>query len=311
MIQMKNYEFTFSVFTPTYNRGFLLHRVFESLNHQTIQNFEWIIVDDGSTDNTKQIIDDFKKNSKFPIVYHWKENGGKHTAINMGVKIARGYFFAIIDSDDWYNKTALEKMLQYWNTIEEEKKNDYCGVTGLFTYQDGSIVGKKFPSDIFDVRDIELIYVHKVHGDKIGINKTDVMKEFPFPEELGSFVTEALIWNRKGMKYLTRFVNESFAFKEYQKKGLSDNGLIHAIKSSRATVTVLKEVLQSGMKLPFSVLLKVNINYIRYAIHAQVNSNEMRIVINKKLFLLYFSIAFLIVIRDRFAIRKWRLSKTK
>ena len=108
---MKHNPFAFTVFTATYNRVSLLPRLHESLRTQTFQNFEWIIVDDGSTDDTRQLITSWSSASPFPIRYIWKPNGGKHTAINVGVRKATGYLFAAIDSDDYYVPEALERML--------------------------------------------------------------------------------------------------------------------------------------------------------------------------------------------------------
>lgn len=305
MAKIEEFIYPFTVFTPTYNRAELLKRVFKSLEKQTFKHFEWIIVDDGSIDNTSAVVDEFKKTAQFPIEYHWKPNGGKHTAINYVVKIARGYFLAEIDSDDWYADNALERLLYHWNKLEDEKKNKLCGICGLFAYEDGSLVGSRFPADIFDSTDIEIIYVHKVKGDKIGINRIDVLKEFPFPEDFGNFVTEATVWNRKGMKYPTRFINEVIAYKEYQKKGLTDNGRMIAIQNALSSTVVLRELLECGITLPIDVHLKTIINYIRYSIHSQQNFIKVRMkTFNKIWLLICMPISALLFLRDLFYMRR-------
>ena len=99
-----------TVFTPTYNRGYTLENLFNSLLVQTNKNFEWLIVDDGSTDNTEDLVNRFKDVSSFKIRYIKKKNGGKHTAINCGVNLAEGFLFFIVDSDDQLTKDAIENL---------------------------------------------------------------------------------------------------------------------------------------------------------------------------------------------------------
>ena len=156
------YSYTFTVFTPTYDRSDLLKRVYDSLEEQTYKDFEWLIVDDGSTDSTRDFIENLQSTASFDIHYSWKENGGKYTAINQGVSEARGRYFAIMDSDDWYLPDALEKMLECWNHVPDETKNSYKGVCGLFEYESGVFVGSKFPKDIFESNDIEIFYIYLI-----------------------------------------------------------------------------------------------------------------------------------------------------
>lgn len=112
----------FTVFTATYNRGDLLHRVYEALLVQTNQNFEWLIIDDGSTDSTANSIDAMKRDGRLQIRYFYKENGGVHTAHNMAIRLARGRFFLRLDSDDACSPDAIETLLKAWSTIGEEER---------------------------------------------------------------------------------------------------------------------------------------------------------------------------------------------
>ncbi|MGC8972440.1 MAG: glycosyltransferase family A protein, partial [bacterium] len=120
-----------TLFTPTYNREKLLSRLYESIKRQSFSNFEWIIVDDGSTDNTEQMVESWLKESTFDIRYFYQQNSGKHIAINKGVREARGELFFIIDSDDWLGDDSLQDIWQTWQSIPEKQKPYFAGVSGL------------------------------------------------------------------------------------------------------------------------------------------------------------------------------------
>jgi len=299
------YQYTFTVFTPTFNREHLLSRVYNSLLRQTYRDFEWLIVDDGSVDNTAEVVKIFSAGADFSIRYVWKANGGKHTAVNEGVRQAKGEFFAILDSDDWYVDDALEKMYDTWQSIEKESQTAFCGVCGLCCYPNGSPVGRRFPRDPLDSNAIEVVYVHRMTDDKKGCIRTDVMKEFPFPEDLGEFVTESVVWNRMARKYSTRFVNRIFAVVEYQEGGLTDSGRLHAVRSPKAMVLVLNELLCCGTRLPIAVVLKTMINLVRYSMHAHVSVRDLYgTVPNKAVLLLCWPVSIVLVLRDWLLLNK-------
>ena len=111
----------FTIFTPTFNRAHTLHRVYNSIKKQTLKDYEWLIIDDGSTDNTKSLISKWNNENDFSIIYKYKKNQGKHLAINDGVKIANGRFFLIADSDDSFPKDSLKTMYDFWLSIPKKK----------------------------------------------------------------------------------------------------------------------------------------------------------------------------------------------
>jgi hypothetical protein len=204
-----------------------------------------------------------------------------------------------MDSDDWYVKNALEEMLNAWNSIDVSSQSQFCGVTGLYKLGDGDILSFKFPSDIFDSNDLDIDYVHQIKGDKIGFKRTEIMREFPFPEDLGAFVTESIVWNRIGKKYLTRFVNKVFAVAEYQQGGLTDNGRLHSIKNPRARVVFLSELLNSGTRLPFVLHFKTTVNLIRFSLHSSMPIGDLYKMISvKTAFFICFPFAVLLMLRD-------------
>lgn len=129
-----------TVFTPTYNRVYHLNRLYESLCQQTDKNFEWLVVDDGSTDYTEELIDTFRKEGIIEVRYIKQTNGGKHRAVNRGAREAQGSLFFIVDSDDYLCKDAIYYITNEYKEIEHDK--DYCGVCGLRVDNKGEKVGE-------------------------------------------------------------------------------------------------------------------------------------------------------------------------
>ena len=199
----------FTVFTPTYNREKTLYRVYESLLQQTFHDFEWVIVDDGSTDQTKTIVEIWQQEAVFPIHYVWQKNAHKKTAFNHGVKLAKGELFLPADSDDAFLPDALEKFATNWFSIPENKRKHFAGVCGLCQSEQGVIVGDAFPGDWgIDSDSLEMHYRFGVRGEKWGFNRTDILREHLFPEHLPGHVPEGVIWTAIAVNYKTRFINE-------------------------------------------------------------------------------------------------------
>ena len=279
----------FTVCTPTFNRAALLQRAYESLAQQTLQDFEWLVVDDGSTDNTSDVVRELSNQGRVRMRYFAKPNGGKHTALNLAVREAKGDLFTVIDSDDWFTLRALERMKHHWEQVPVAERPRLKGVCGLFAYQDGKTVGDRFPSDIMQADDLDLLLRYQVEGDKIGFTRTEVMREFPFPEELKNqikhsmiYVTESLVWHRIGRKYPTRFVNEVFAIKEYQHGGITDRGRTIHVENSKATLTYIHEILNCGRKIPVKLAIKNYANYIRYSLHEKLGLREQMMKVPAK-----------------------------
>ncbi|SRR5216683_520049 len=203
------YDYTFTVFTPTFNRDRTLHRVYESLKAQTFRAFEWLIVDDGSTDATAELIQQWKSLATFPIRYYYQPNSGKPVAINKAVSLARGQFFLIADSDDAFLPTTLQQFLFHWNSIPEGQREFFSGVTCLCQDENGKRVGMKYPFDPTDSNLLEIHYRYRVRQEQWIMCRTDIMKEFPFPEVPGEkYVLEGVVWFKIAREYRSRFVNE-------------------------------------------------------------------------------------------------------
>lgn len=202
-------KYAFTVFTPTFNRAHTLPRVWHSLRQQTFRDFEWIIVDDGSCDNTSDLVSTFSQ-TEFPVTYLWQQHGHKKTAYNFAVREARGILFLTIDSDDEFVPTALERFWWHWNNIAVSRRDQFSAVTALCAYPDGRVVGDRFSCvEWLDSDSIEMVHRWKVSGDKCGFQRTDVMRQFPFPENIDGFVPEGVVWTQISLHYKTRFVNEA------------------------------------------------------------------------------------------------------
>lgn len=199
----------FTVFTATFNRAHTLHRVYDSLVCQTLQDFEWLIVDDGSTDSTREVVERWQREAAFPIRYYHQPNAGYHMAFNRGAELARGELFLSLGSDDACKPYALERFHHHWMAIPEVEREQFSAVTGLCEDQHGRLHGGRFPVDVLDSDPRELLYRYKTPGEKWGFHRTEVLRQFPFPAVKGvSHVPGNIVWCAIGRHYKTRYVNE-------------------------------------------------------------------------------------------------------
>ena len=151
-----------TIFTPTYNRAHTIGRTYESLKKQNCKEFIWLIIDDGSTDNTSKLVEQWKNEScGFEIRYIYKENGGMHTAHNIAYENIDTELNMCIDSDDCVAEGAVKKILDKWEKIKNE---DYAGIIGLDSDMQGEIIGKDFPKDLVDTT-LNAYYANGGSGD--------------------------------------------------------------------------------------------------------------------------------------------------
>ena len=210
-----------TIFTPTYNRRQLIDNLYHSLLAQTDKNFEWLIIDDGSTDDTEKYFSELtSKPQPFPIRYLKQVNGGKHRAINKGVQNANGELFFIVDSDDYLTENAIEKINQWITTLDNSHK--WAGISGLRGFSKNSVVGQHSDFSYIDAKSNER-RKYNLLGDKAEVYFTDVLKQHPFPEIPGeNFISEEIVWNaiaRDG--YYLRWFNEIIYICDYLEGGLT------------------------------------------------------------------------------------------
>ena len=211
-----------TIFTPTYNRKDLIERLYQSLLQQTQKNFEWLVVDDGSTDDTEKIFEQLLSEQKpFSIRYIKQENGGKHRAINNGIKKASGELFFIVDSDDYLTENAVEKINQWIATLDGSHK--WAGIAGLRGLTKNRVLGQRNTSSKFiDAKNSDR-RKYKLLGDKAEVYFTDVLKKYPFPEIPGeNFISEEIVWNAIARDdYYLRWFNDIIYICNYLEGGLS------------------------------------------------------------------------------------------
>lgn len=209
-----------TVFTPTFNRADTLKRTYESLCRQTNKDFEWLIIDDGSTDNTGQLVSQWIGDSIIPITYIYKNNGGLHTGYNTAFANITSPLNICIDSDDYMPDNAVEIIIKEWRKIEG--KNDIAGIIGLDYLLDNKPIGGEF-TKTGDNHIYEMTRFHK--GDTKIVCRTDILKQFaPMPVFEGEKNFNPIYFYVQVDKdYKFRLINENLCFVDYQPAGMSAN----------------------------------------------------------------------------------------
>lgn len=213
----------FSICIPSYNREHFISRALDSLVAQTFKDFEVIVVDDGSIDNTKDVIQNYQ--DKLDLKYIKKKNGGKHSALNVGIENAKGIFFVILDSDDWFTKEALDILHSLCITIE--KNSVFSGVLcRSVEYKSNKLIGDPIPNDLKEISYIDMHFRLRTRGidlcDCCECNKTNILKEYRFPEQENmKFVPEAWLFDQIGVEYMLLASNEKILYKEYLQDGIT------------------------------------------------------------------------------------------
>ncbi len=263
---------TFSIVVSTFNRGHVLPKLLDSLVSQTYKNFEVLLIDDGSTDNTKEICSQYE--DRLCIHYFYKENGGKHTALNLGIAKAQGEYFIILDSKSYLVNNALERLLQLWNSLPEKEK--YASVLARITTNE-ELIGIPFPKDgyVTSMTDFHFITGYKLRGslqgfgDCLGCDRTELIKQYRFPEpENTKFVPEYYIYDQIGEKYKAFGVNEILNYTEYLENGITKNaskyykdnyiGVLYAV------VSRLDKVISVNNKIPLKAKIEAWLTYWTY-----------------------------------------------
>lgn len=185
----------FTIVTSAYNAAKTIHRTYNAVKNMQYENFEWIIVNDGSTDNTDEVVQAFIANGDIKDIKYFKQaNGGKHSAFNLAFQHATGDLFISIDADDASEPDTLAFYAEKWLAIPEDERNQYSGVSALAGYPDGRIIGDKYPVDGFVSNNFDLKYKLKLKGEKCGCVRVDLMKSRPFPTMKNSFYPEDYVW---------------------------------------------------------------------------------------------------------------------
>lgn len=206
-----------TIFTPTYNRKNLLARVYSSLQKQEIYDYEWLIIDDGSTDGTEEIINSFM-NDNFPVRYYRKQNGGKHTAHNLAVKLAYGEFFMCLDSDDWLADDALRLLM---SSLEKCSQSE--GVIAYKVDEAENLLSDEFPDNLETSTTSELVINRKCTGEFVLVYPTPLLRKNPFPIFSGEkFITESVLYDKLSKQSRMLLLPKVICVCEYQSEGYTN-----------------------------------------------------------------------------------------
>lgn len=214
----------FSICIPVYNRAKLIIRTLESLERQSYKNFEVLVIDDGSKDELENVIKEYKKKTLLDLKYFYKDNGGKHTALNLGIEKANSKFFIILDSDDYFLDDTLKNFYELCRKIENNPK--FSGIMGrCIDMKTGELIGELFEKDPFISSYIDFHYkigLSKQFGDCCECNKTSILKKYHFPEnEETKFIPEAWLFDQIGLNYKLYCTNRIFKIVEYTANGIT------------------------------------------------------------------------------------------
>ena len=212
---------TLTIFTPAYNRAYTLPRTYQSLCRQTCKDFEWLIVDDGSSDNTRELVDGWIKESIIPIRYIYQENQGMHGAHNTAYRNITTELNTCIDSDDYMPDDAVERIISFWKGKGGDK---YAGIVGLDVTEDGRIIGDGFPNELETIK-VGEYYERGGRGDKKLVYRTDIINSVPeYPIFKGErYLGLAYKYLLVEQKYDMLILNIPLVIVEYQEDGSSYN----------------------------------------------------------------------------------------
>lgn len=309
------YKYRFSIFTATYNRAHLLPALYECVKAQTYSHadFEWIIVSDGSTDNTAEIVQGFINDGLLNIHFIQQTNGGKHTAWRAATKVFKGRYIVTADDDDPITSDMLSVFDKYWTELEASPSYDkFWEVRTRAEYEDGRLVGVEFPRPYFDSDYIEINFALKKGAEMVGCRKVEILRQeasvpnaFPFEGKCSNY-PEGLRWVAAARKYKTRFVPE--ITRTYI---IGHDSLCITPKGQKVTSTkkynTLVEALES-LNLMTDVLIKYSFkDYLMYILQVAYSSIRLREPVlgkvvhfmNRPLVLLAYIPAFIIYIFRR------------
>lgn len=264
--------YKFSLFIPTYNRAYTLGEALASADRQTFRDFEVLVIDDGSTDGTKALVDEWLERNSFPIQYVWQPNQGKHAAHNAATAIARGELFMTLDSDDSLLPDALEILARRWDEIPDSDKAGFAGVSGLCLNEDGSLAGDEYPEPVIDADYLAMHGRGLINGERREALRIDVMREFPYPVIAGErHVRPTLILRRMAHRYKTRFTNDRLQINRHAPDGICANRFRYRMRNPLGLrLCYLEDVTLHDRYAPRSELRAKHRQFIRFSLHGGI-----------------------------------------
>ena len=269
-----------TILTPSYNRAHTLPALYESLLKQDTDVFEWLVVDDGSTDATRKLVEGWQGEGKISIRYLHKQNGGKHTALNEGIRLIESELTFIVDSDDWLPENAVEIILQYHEKYREME--GLCGYSFLRFYPDGKVNDAFYPQDEWIDTYINARINAGIAGDKAEVFFTDVLRQYPFPVYEGEkFVPEDLVWVQMSGPYKMVHINRCVYISDYLEGGLTRSGKRMKIHSPKA-MTERARLYLNDASVNKKTKCKMILLYVIYGHFAQYSEKKLANDLNRK-----------------------------
>lgn len=249
-----------TIYTSTYNRANTLKRTYESLCRQTYKDFVWLVIDDGSTDETYALIKVWQEEGLISIRYCYKENGGLHTGFNKAIELADTELAMCVDSDDWLPDDSVEKILVFW---ENNHSDEVGGILGLDFSSDGRPLGGYFPDGVKKMKFIELGYKYHHKGDVKMVHRTELLKAVaPMPSfGVEKYFNPIYLFHKIDVSYPLLVLNDNLCFVEYQTDGMTNNILKQYIDSP-CSFSELRKLVMSRPDVPLAMKFRNAIHYV-------------------------------------------------
>ncbi|MFW2132026.1 glycosyltransferase family 2 protein [Ectothiorhodospira haloalkaliphila] len=266
----------FSIFIPAYNRGQVIARALDSITAQSCSSWEIIVVDDGSTDATDDVVARWSKVNGISVRYIYQANGGKHVAHNRGVSAAKGELFMVLDSDDRLTPGALGILAKAWLSLSPEQRLTCAGVEGLCVTSEGRLHGTAYPRDIWDGNYLELRGLQGICGEKRSALRVDVLRQYPYPVFAGeTHVRPSYIWKQIAHRYSLRCVNQPVQIVDFAKNGLTATSSRRRLRNVKGLLAYWRDdVCFHQCFLSTSERVRHYAEFIRYGLHAGCALNE-------------------------------------
>jgi len=270
-------RFIFTVFTATYNRAHTLSRVYESLKAQTFSDFEWVVGDDGSTDDTQSLINEWQIDASFPIHYFKQEHAGKHFVYNRAVREASGEYFLEVDSDDAIKPYALERAYYHWKQIPVIERNEYFAILFFCEDEEGIRVGNQFEHDPIDFDYRTFNYSTIYRSEKLRCIRTSTLKLYPFSESVqDSYIPESVVFCEIAKKYKARFSNEVLRI-YYQDVPSIMRKPVHPMRNLDGLRFAILYALNNDLDFFFqrpSDFIRKAMNFARFSMHFRITLSK-------------------------------------
>lgn len=266
------FQYLFTIFVPCFNRGNVLEKTLDTVASLDFRDYEVILIDDGSTDNTRNCAQSWIAKKRFSLEYIYQENQGKHVAYNRAVAVAKGFFIITLDAGDYMVRDALTQIVKYWQLIDPGDRSRFAGVSGLCQNERGDVSGSHYSRDYIDSDYYEIFDIVPVGGEKREAIRTDIAKNYLFPECSGEKLFRPdMILRQISKKYKFRFINFPLEVNVREKDGYTANIFKYRVTSPKSFQYYFKQEINEHYKYDKNIRpLYCYTRYIRYSFHSRV-----------------------------------------